>query len=105
MTSTPEPEQSDSGPALEDLSYEELHRRAFELAQHRHDVGFFYDLYNHTRAMHVAAEEGGSLGEFSGSLVELVEATREAFGDEVDPELEPLFRARFVTYLREHGQS
>ncbi len=90
---------------LEALPYAELHERAFHLAQKRRDVGFFVDLYNHTQAAHAAATEGGSLGDLSGSLMDLVEATREAFGDDPDPELEPLFRARFVTYLREHGQS
>lgn len=89
---------------LDDLPYAELHDRAFALAQHRHDLGFFVDLYNHTKAMHAAATEGGSLGDFSGSLIEMVEATREAFASVPDPELEPLFRARFVTYLREHGK-
>ncbi len=90
---------------LDDLPYAELHERAFRLAQKRHDVGFFVDLYNHTRAMHAAATEGGSLGDLSGSLIDMVEATREAFAEVPDPELEPLFRARFITYLREHDSA
>lgn len=88
---------------LEDLPYAELHERAFALAQQRHDVRFFLDLYNHTRAAHAAATEGGSLGDLSGSLVELVEATRETFATVPDPELEPLLRARFASYIREHA--
>jgi hypothetical protein len=95
---------STAGDGLDDLSYEELRQRAFDVAQHRHDVGFFVDLYNHTRAMHAAEAEGGSLGELSGSLIEMVNAAKEVFGDQADPELEPLFRARFITYLREHHQ-
>ena len=105
MSSQPPTGAADDAPlALEDLPYEELHRRAFDLAQHRRDVSFFYDLYAHTRAMHAAAAEGGSLGDFSGSLMEIVEATREAFSDDIDPELQELFRARFITYLREHDE-
>lgn len=92
------------GDGLDALPYAELHERAFRVAQKRHDVGFFIDLYNHTRAMHAAATEGGSLGDLSGSLIDVVAATREAFAQVPDPELEPLFRARFITYLREHGQ-
>jgi hypothetical protein len=95
------------GPAadgLDDLGYEDLRRRAFERAQHRRDIGFFIDLFNHTRAMHAAEAEGGSLGELSGSLIEMVEAAKEAFAARPDEELEPLFRARFVTYLREHPE-
>lgn len=88
---------------LDDLPYAELHDRAFALAQHRHDIRFFTDLYSHTRAAHTVATEGGSLGDLSGSLVELVEATREVFSQEPDPELEPMLRARFLAYLREHG--
>ncbi len=89
---------------LDGLPYPELHERALRLAQKRHDIGFFLDLYNHTRAMHAAATEGGSLGDLSGSLMDVIEATREAFAEIPDPELEPLFRARFIEYLREHGK-
>jgi len=89
---------------LENLEYPALRERAFKLAEKRHDIGFFVDLFNHTRAMHAAATEGGSLGDLSGSLIDVVDATRETFGDEPDPELEPLLRARFVTYLRKHGE-
>lgn len=95
-------EEPATGDGLDTLPYAELHERAFRLAQHRRDVGFFIDLYNHTKAMHAAATEGGSLGDLSGSLIDMVEATREALSQVPDPDLEPLFRARFVTYLREH---
>lgn len=88
--------------SYEDLPYEELRDKAFALAESRHDVGFFYDLFRHTPAMTAMATEGGSLGETSGSLIELVSAAREAFGSESVGELEPLFVARFATYLRDH---
>jgi len=96
-------EQPAPGDGLEDLSYQELRERAFHLAQKRHDIGFFVDLYSHTRAMHAAATEGGSLGDLSGSLMDVVAATRETLTDEPDPELEPLLTARFISYLREHS--
>lgn len=90
--------------AYEDLPYDELRDKAFALAEKRHDVGFFYDLYRHTPALNAVATEGGSLGETSGTLIELVKGAREAFGSESVGEMEPLFVARFATYLREHGQ-
>jgi len=89
--------------SYEDLPYEELRDRAFSLAQERHDLKFFYDLYAHTPAMTAMADEGGSLGELAGSLIEIVEGAREAFGAESVGDLQPLFVARFATYLREHG--
>jgi hypothetical protein len=89
--------------ALEDLPYDELRDRAFELAEKRHDLKFFYDLYAHTPAMTAMADEGGSLGELSGSLIEIVQGAREVFGEESVGELQPLFVARFATYLRDHA--
>lgn len=88
--------------SYEDLPYEELRDKAFELAEKRHDLSFFYDLYRHTPAMNAMASEGGSLGETSGSIIELVSAAREAFGSESVGDMEPLFVARFATYLRDH---
>jgi hypothetical protein len=90
---------------LEDLPYDELRDRAFAIAEERHDLGFFLDLFNHTPAMHDASDEGGSLGDISGSLVESVRAARQAFGRDSVGDLEPLFVARFATYIREHQQS
>jgi hypothetical protein len=87
---------------LEDLPYDELRERAFAVAEKRHDVGFFVDLFNHTPAMHDASDEGGSLGDISGSFVESVRAARQVFSGESVGDLEPLFRARFATYIREH---
>ncbi len=88
---------------FEDLPYEELRERAFHLAESRHDLSFFLNLFRHTQGMTAVADEGGSLGEIGGSIIETVRAAREAFGHESVGELEPLFRARFSTYLREHG--
>ncbi len=47
---------------LEDLPYDELRERAFAVAEQRPDIGFFFDLMNHTAALNAAADEGGSLG-------------------------------------------
>ena len=66
------------------------------------DLKFFLELMNHTPAAAAMATEGGSLGEISGSIVESIEAAREAFSADSVGELEPLFVARFATYIREH---
>ncbi len=89
----------------EDLPYDELRDKAFDLAEKRHDVGFFVDLFNHTPAMQSASTEGGSLGDISGTIIELVRAARETFGEEQVGDMLPLFVANFATYLREHAPS
>ncbi len=91
--------------ALEDLPYEELRHRAFELAEKRHDIGFFYDLLTHTPALENVSDEGGSLGDISGSLLGLMSAAKEAFGHDKVGDMEPLFVARYATYIREHEKS
>jgi hypothetical protein len=90
---------------LEDLPYDELRDRAFALAEDRHDVGFFMDLFNHSPAMLDASTEGGDLGAIGGSIVETVRAARQTFGEDSVGPFEPLFRARFATYIREHEGS
>jgi hypothetical protein len=87
----------------EDWPYEQLRDAAFERARQRRDVTFFVDLMAHTPALAATADEGGSLGEISGSLIETIEAAREAFAHRPG-EMEPLFRAVFATYLREHPE-
>jgi AcrR family transcriptional regulator len=85
----------------EDWPFDQLRDAAFDRARHNRDLSFFVDLMAHTPALAATADEGGSLGEISGSLIETFEAAKQAFGD--DPgEMEPLFRAVFATYLREH---
>ena len=92
-----------TGEVLEDLPYEELRERAFAIADHHHDIGFFYDLIRHLPAAAAVADEGGSVGDMSATFVETVHAAREMAGEESVGDLEPLFRARFATYIREHG--
>ena len=49
--------------------------------------------------------EGGDLGAVGGTFIETVRAVREMLGDkDLDETTEALLRARFVTYLREHGE-
>ena len=92
-----------SEPVLEDLPYDELRDRAFALAESSHDHAFFRDLRRHLPATAALATEGGSLGDISAVLSELVEGTRENASEEAVGDLAPLFVARFATYIREHG--
>lgn len=87
---------------LEDLPYDELRDRTFALAEHRHDLAFFLELLNHTNSLQAASTEGGSLGDIGGSISALVTAAREVFGADGVGEMQPLFVARFATYLRNH---
>jgi len=92
--------------ALEDLPFEELRKKAFSYAEHHLDVGFFTDLFSHMPGMVAIEGEGGDLGAVGGTIIESVRAWREMVGDDpLDETTETLLRARFVTYLREHGQS
>ncbi len=91
--------------SLEDLSYSELRDLAFSIAEHRLDIGFFIDLMSHTSAIASVADEGGSLGDISGSLLETIHAAKQIFGGESLGEQEPLFRARYIEYIREHKSS
>ena len=89
--------------ALEDLPFDELRHRAFHIAEHRVDIGFFTDLFGHMPGMVAIEGEQGDLGAIGGTFIETVRAVREMFGSgELDPSTEALLRARFATYIREH---
>ena len=92
-----------SEPVLEDLPYEELRDRAFALAEARHDHAFFRDVRRHLPAAAALATEGGSLGDIAATLSELITGTRAQSSQDAVGDLEPLFRARFATYIREHS--
>jgi len=93
-------------PELEDLPFEELRHQAFHLAEKRLDLGFFTDLFSHMPSMAAIEGEGGDLGAVGGTFIETVRAVREMFGDNpLDPTTEELLRARFATYIREHGKA
>ncbi len=86
---------------LDALSTEELRQQAFHLAEHKHDVGFFWDVVKHLPESASLASEDGSLGDITGSLVETVKAARELLGGHLDQlgDGEPLLRAKFIDYL------
>jgi hypothetical protein len=87
---------------LEDLPYDELKTRAFHIAERRLDFGFFVKLMEHTEALNATATEGGSLGEIGGSISDTLAAAHQVLSTDNVGDLEPLFRARFATYIREH---
>lgn len=89
--------------SLEELPFDELRHRAFNLAERRVDIGFFTDLFGHMPGMVAIEGEGGDLGAIGGTFIETVRAMREMFGDaNLDPTTEQLLRARFATYIRAH---
>ena len=85
---------------LDQLTTEELRRRAFDKAQAAHDVGFFWDLVRHMRGARSIAGEDGSTGGITGTLAELVGLARELMGKDLGDD-EPLLRARFLEYLQD----
>ena len=87
---------------LDQLSTEELRDRAFAVAEHRTDVGFFWDLIKHLPATASLEGEDGSLGGLSLGIAETVELVREMLGSDLG-DFEPLIRARFVDYLTRHS--
>jgi hypothetical protein len=87
---------------LDALSTEELRHRAFDRAEHRRDVGFFWDLLRHLPPTEGMAAEDGSSGHITGGIAEAVQAARELLGGDLG-EVEPLVRARFIDYLRQPG--
>ena len=83
---------------LDDLSTRELRRRAFDKAEHAHDIGFFWDLIKHLPAASDMATEDASTGEITGSIAELSELGHEWAGSDLG-DREDLVRARFIDYL------
>jgi hypothetical protein len=103
-TAEPDPgggDRADRG-GLDQLSTDELRRRAFRIAEHRLDAGFFWDLLKHLPPSGELASEDASTGGITASVTELVELVRELFGDDLGA-AEPLIRARFIDYISEHG--
>ncbi len=83
---------------LEQLSTEELRKRAFHRAERHADVGFFWDLVRHLPSATELNAEDGSLGSVGDSITEVVAMVRELMGKGLG-EHEPLLRARFIDYL------
>ena len=94
MSETPSVEELDA------LSTEELRHRAFSLAEHKRDVGFFWDLVKHLRPAQDIASEDASAGHITGSITDAIEAVRELATGGFDGADEPLVRARFIDYIR-----
>lgn len=82
---------------LDGLSTEELRQRAFDLAKHRHDLHFFWDLAKHVPSAAGAAADD-SFTAPGASLSDLVELFREMRGDHLG-DAEPMLRAHFIDYL------
>ncbi len=83
---------------LDALPTDELRSRAFEVAESRRDLGFFWDLIRHLPSAADLSSEDGSTGNIAAGIVEVVEMSRELLGGELG-EYEQLFRARFIDYL------
>lgn len=92
-------EERPSVDELDRLSTEELRQRAFDLAERRRDVGFFWDLIKHLPPTEDIASEDASAGNITGGLADAVEIVRELMGRGLG-ETEPLVRARFIDYIR-----
>jgi hypothetical protein len=92
---------SEQQDALDALSTEDLRERAFALAIHRHDVGFFWSILKHLPHADDAESLDASLGAFGASVSDAIALWREftghGYGDS-----EPLLRAAFIEYLVEH---
>ena len=84
--------------ALEDLSTEELRKRAFHRAERHGDVGFFWDLVRHMPSSGGLQAEDGSLGSVGDSITEVTELVRQMMGKDLGGS-EPMLRARFIDYL------
>ncbi|HEY1487023.1 MAG TPA: hypothetical protein VGF84_13030 [Micromonosporaceae bacterium] len=95
---TSEPAHTTSFDDLDALPTEELRERAFKLAWHHHDLGFFKTVIEHLPHAEDTEQLDGSLGSFGASLSDIVSLWREftghGYGDE-----EPLLRAAFIDYL------
>jgi hypothetical protein len=85
---------------LDQLSTEELRHRAFDRAEQRRDIGFFWDLVKHLEPSRDLAREDASAGHLTGGIAEAIEVVRELLGRDLG-EMEPLIRARFINYLRD----
>ena len=72
---------------LEDLPFDELRQRAFHVAEHRLDLGFFVDVYSHMPGMVAIEGEGGDLGSTGGTIIESIRAFKQMFGDSPDIDL------------------
>jgi hypothetical protein len=87
---------------LDALSTEELRERAFAVARHRRDVGFFWSVLRHLPHADDAEELDGSPHAVGPTIDEAIALWREFTGHGYDAESEPLLRAAFIDYLLRH---
>lgn len=92
-------EERPSVEELDQLSTEQLRQRAFDRAEHHHDIGFFWDLIKHLPSADDIATEDASSGHITGGITEAIDVVRELMGRGLG-DTEPLVRARFIDYLR-----
>ena len=91
---------TESAAELDALPTDELKDRAFAKAEHAHDIGFFWDLLTHLRGASDLAENDGSGGGLGESVTGATELVSQVLGSH-DGSLEPLLRARYITYLQD----
>jgi hypothetical protein len=84
---------------LDALSTHDLREKAFAAAEHRRDVGFFWDLAKHLKGTADLGGDDGSAGGLGQSITGVVELVNELLGNH-DGSLEPLLRARYIDYLQ-----
>jgi hypothetical protein len=84
---------------LDALSTHDLREKAFAAAEHRRDIGFFWDLVKHLRSSESFSSDDGSAGGLGESISGVVELVNELLGNH-DGSLEPLLRARYIDYLK-----
>ena len=94
-----EPATTTSVEELDRLSTDELRRLAFDRAESRRDVEFFWDLVRHLPSSDDLAAEDASTGNITGGVGQAVELVAELMGRGLG-DAEPLVRARFISYLR-----
>jgi hypothetical protein len=99
---TRQPTDAERGFAVLDaLSTEQLRERAFAIARHNRDVGFFWTVLRHLPHADDAEGLDGSLGAYGASVDDAIglwrEFTGHGYGD-----AEPLLRAAFIDYLMKH---
>jgi hypothetical protein len=84
--------------ALDAMSTPDLRERAFDKAQHEHDIGFFWDLIKHMRGSQLISSDDGSMGGIGEDIAGAIDVVRDLLGG-VDESMEPLLRARYIDYL------
>ena len=84
---------------LDKLSSKELHDRAIKLAEHRLDVGFFWNLLKSTPAAEAAA---GELDEAEFDVATGYQQVGDAFRGDEDGKLADALRPIYIDYLMKH---